>query len=105
MPATMALLDPNRTEGPHVVSNFVTSLDGVVSLGVAGQAGGGPISGFNAHDRMVMGLLRALADAVVVGAGTLRSVPEHLWTADFACPMFAELTPLCAQAWEKPVLR
>lgn len=81
---------PNRTAGPHVVSNFVTSLDGVVSLGVPGQAGGGPISGFNAHDRMVMGLLRALADAVVVGAGTLRSVPEHLWTADFACPMFAD---------------
>lgn len=81
---------PAPTAPPYVISNFVTSLDGVVSLGIPGQAGGGPISGFNTHDRMVMGLLRAFADAVVVGAGTLRSVPAHLWTADYACPMFAE---------------
>ena len=29
-----------------------------------------------------MGLLRSVADAVIVGAGTLRSVPNHLWTAE-----------------------
>jgi riboflavin biosynthesis pyrimidine reductase len=28
-----------------------------------------------------MGLLRAAADVVIVGAGTLRSVPRHVWTA------------------------
>ena len=81
---------PAPSAEPYVISNFVTSLDGVVSLGIPGHAGGGPISGFNPHDRMVMGLLRAFADAVVVGAGTLRSVPGHLWTADYACPMFAD---------------
>src|SRR5215216_7231822 len=62
-----------QTARPHVIGNFVSSLDGVVSLGIPGKAGGGEISGFNPHDRMVMGVLRAAADVVVVGAGTLRA--------------------------------
>jgi riboflavin biosynthesis pyrimidine reductase len=78
-----------RPDRSTVLGNFVTTLDGVVSLGVPGQSGGGEISGFNAHDRMVMGLLRALADAVVVGAGTLRAVPHHLWTAEYIYPPLA----------------
>jgi riboflavin biosynthesis pyrimidine reductase len=73
----------------HVVANFVETLDGVVSLGVPGKAGGGPISGSSKHDRLVMGLLRSMADAVVVGAGTLRSVPEHLWTPEYIFPDLA----------------
>src|SRR5207248_4007743 len=44
------------------------------------------ISGFIRHDQMVMGLLRAIADAVIVGAGTLRSVPHHRWTAQYIYP-------------------
>jgi len=71
---------------PHVIANFVTTLDGVVALDGDGTSGGGAISGNNAHDRAVMGLLRATADAVVVGAGTLRSVPKHRWTADYIYP-------------------
>ena len=35
-----------------------------MSLGLPDQSGGGEISGFNRHDRMVMGLLRAVASAV-----------------------------------------
>jgi riboflavin biosynthesis pyrimidine reductase len=80
---------PPHPGRPYVIANFVTSLDGVVSLSVPGQAGGGPISGFNPHDRMLMGLLRAAADAVVVGAGTLRSVPSHVWTAPYIYPALA----------------
>jgi riboflavin biosynthesis pyrimidine reductase len=38
---------------------------------------------------MVMGLLRAIADAVIVGAGTLRSVPHHRWTAEYIYPPLA----------------
>ncbi len=83
---------PGHPARPHVIGNFVASLDGVVSLGIAGQAGGGEISGFNPHDRMVMGLLRAIADAVVIGAGTLREAsPQHLWTADYIYPPFARV--------------
>ena len=62
---------PQACSRPHVISNFVTTLDGVVSLSVKKHASGGDISGFSAHDRMVMGLLRAIADVVIVGAGTL----------------------------------
>jgi riboflavin biosynthesis pyrimidine reductase len=38
---------------------------------------------------MVMGLLRAAADAVVIGAGTLRAVPQHRWTAERVYPKLA----------------
>ena len=94
LPPTLAALYgrlqlPAHTGRPYVISNFVTTLDGVVSLNVPGKSGGGPISGFNQHDRMVMGLLRAVADAVVVGAGTLRAVPRHLWTAEYVYPALA----------------
>jgi riboflavin biosynthesis pyrimidine reductase len=40
---------------------------------------------------MVMGLLRAIADAVIVGAGTLRSVPQHRWTAQYIYPPLADV--------------
>ncbi len=70
----------------RVLSNFVTTLDGVVSLQVKGHDGGGDISGFNADDRMVMGLLRAVADAVVLGGGSLDADPNRLWTAESICP-------------------
>jgi riboflavin biosynthesis pyrimidine reductase len=39
---------------------------------------------------MVMGLLRSVADAVIVGAGTLRSVPNHLWTAEHIYPTLSD---------------
>ncbi len=81
-------LHPGRA---HVISNFVTTLDGVVALNEQDHTGGGDISGFNRHDKMVMGLLRAVADAVVVGAGTLRSVPRHHWTAKYIFPPLADV--------------
>ena len=81
---------PPRKGGPYVIGNFVTTLDGVASLSDPGRPGGGPISGSNPHDRMVMGLLRSVADAVIVGAGTLRSVPGHLWTAEHIFPALSD---------------
>jgi len=77
---------PPHPGRPYVLGNFVTTLDGVVALNVYDQSGGGAISGFNQHDHMVMGLLRAVADAVIVGAGTLRSAPRHRWTAQSIYP-------------------
>jgi riboflavin biosynthesis pyrimidine reductase len=57
-----------RTEpGTRIVRmNLVASLDGAVEVG--GSSGGLATGG----DRLVLGALRALADAVLVGAGTLR---------------------------------
>jgi riboflavin biosynthesis pyrimidine reductase len=77
---------PAHEGRPHVIGNFVATLDGVVSLSSPGISGGGPISGSNPHDQLVMGVLRAISDAVIVGAGTLRSVPNHLWTAEYIYP-------------------
>lgn len=78
---------PPRPGRPWVIGNFVSTLDGVVALNTPGtRTGGGEISGFNEHDRMVMGVLRAIADAVVIGAGTLRSVPDHRWIAPYIYP-------------------
>lgn len=82
---------PVPPDRPFVFANFVTSLDGVVSLEAPGRAGGGDISGNNAHDHMVMGILRAVADAIIVGAGTLRKSPRHVWTAEHIYPPFASL--------------
>jgi riboflavin biosynthesis pyrimidine reductase len=74
-------------------ANFVSSLDGVVALQTEGDSG--PIiSQHSAADRFVMGILRACADAVIVGAGTFRNALGHLWHADTIYPpgaqMFAE---------------
>jgi riboflavin biosynthesis pyrimidine reductase len=80
---------PSSDSRPYVISNYVQSLDGVVTLD-SGKSAGGPISGHNKHDRVVMGILRSIADAVIVGAGTLRSVPRHLWTADHIYPELAD---------------
>jgi riboflavin biosynthesis pyrimidine reductase len=74
---------------PHVYSNFVTTLDGVVSLNAKGHASGADISGFSAQDRMVMGLLRAIADVVIIGSGTLSADRKHVWTAGAIFPELA----------------
>jgi riboflavin biosynthesis pyrimidine reductase len=75
---------------PYVFSNFVTTLDGVVSLNTKGHDSGADISGFNVQDRMVMGLLRAIADVVVIGSGTLRADRRHVWTAQAIFPGLAD---------------
>ncbi|HET9671714.1 MAG TPA: dihydrofolate reductase family protein [Actinomycetota bacterium] len=71
-----------------VYANFVSSIDGVAAIGGV-EMSSAAISGGASADRFVMALLRALADAVVVGAGTLR---EHggPWTAEKAYPPGAE---------------
>lgn len=68
----------------------MTTLDGVVSLNEKGHASGGDISGFNAQDRMVMGLLRAIADVVIIGTGTLGADSRRLWTAAAIFPGLAK---------------
>ncbi|MBW3589189.1 MAG: dihydrofolate reductase family protein [Actinobacteria bacterium] len=76
-------------DGPLTYANFVTSLDGVAALPKIKDS---PVvlSGKSEADRFVMGLLRALADAVVIGAGTMRNAEGHLWTADYVYPALAE---------------
>src|SRR5436305_6886681 len=72
-----------------VYSNFVTSIDGVAALG-DGKSAGSVISAKATSDRFLMGLLRACADAVLIGGGTLAATPGHHWTAEHVAPHFAE---------------
>ncbi|HEX2222211.1 MAG TPA: dihydrofolate reductase family protein [Candidatus Limnocylindria bacterium] len=75
-----------RPDRPTLVTNFVSTLDGVVSYATPEAAGGGEISGFYEPDRFVMGLLRSLADVVLIGAGTLRAGSQEAWTPRFIHP-------------------
>ena len=94
MPAELAeryggsLAIPLQQDRPAIIANFVSTLDGVVAFDPDGSSGGGEVSGFHEPDRFVMGLLRALADVVIVGAGTVRAAPGHRWTADHVNPRF-----------------
>ncbi|MEU8398335.1 dihydrofolate reductase family protein [Nonomuraea sp. NPDC048892] len=74
---------------PCVYANFVASLDGVVALGPQYPSSGSAISGGEPADRFVMGLLRAFADVVLIGAGTLRASPGHRWTPEHIYPAAA----------------
>ncbi|TMF39139.1 MAG: hypothetical protein E6I27_02345 [Chloroflexi bacterium] len=83
-------------------SNFVTSLDGVATLASEPSAGS-VISGRNQADRFLMGLLRACADAVLLGAGTLRATPGHHWTPEHIFPeMAAGFSELRMKLGRKP---
>jgi riboflavin biosynthesis pyrimidine reductase len=96
LPAELRRLYPGTIGFPDewVYANFVSTLDGVVALpGVAGS--NRLIADASEPDRLVMGLLRACADVVLIGAGTLRGSPRAVWTAEAAYPdaagVFAEL--------------
>ena len=70
---------------PLVYANFVASLDGVVAIDDLEHVGR-LISGGSDGDKFTMGLLRACADTVLIGAGTLRASPDSVWTAAAAFP-------------------
>jgi riboflavin biosynthesis pyrimidine reductase len=79
---------------PRLYANFVASLDGVVAI--PGEIQSNRMIGAQSEaDRFVMGLLRACADAVLVGAGTMLASPRTLWTAEYAyrpaAPLYREL--------------
>jgi len=72
---------------PYVIGNFVSTLDGVVSFQIKGRSDGSTISGSDPADRFIMGLLRASADAVMVGARTVHDAgPNGLWIPEYTYP-------------------
>jgi len=88
--------------GPETLySNFVTSIDGVATLGEGNNAGS-LISGKYPADRFLMALLRACADGVLIGAGTLRSTPGHVWTAGHVYPQAADSFAALRRSLGKP---
>jgi riboflavin biosynthesis pyrimidine reductase len=78
------------TPKPYVFANFVTSIDGVASLGLSDGTDSSTIGARSAADRFLMAMLRAASDAVLVGAGTLRTTPGHRWTPAALIPQLAD---------------
>lgn len=96
MPAQLRTLygGPFRLDEPCLVANFVQTIDGVVSIPELPRSNA-LIAGESEADRFVMGLLRASADVVLVGSGTMRASPKGTWLPERVYPpaadAFAEL--------------
>ncbi len=74
---------------PGLIANFVSSIDGVVALpGI--EESGHLISGKDEADRFIMGLLRALVDVVMIGAGTFRMARGACWFPESIYPEAGE---------------
>lgn len=80
------LIFSDSQKRPLVFCNFVQTLDGIVSLKIPGKSGGAEISGTNQEDAFIMAVLRACADAVMIGEDTFRNAPGHVWTAGCVYP-------------------
>jgi riboflavin biosynthesis pyrimidine reductase len=80
--------------GQRVYVNFVETIDGVVALPDV-ERSNALIADESVADKFVMGLLRAFADVVVVGSGTMVASPKGTWRPDKVYPpaadAFAEL--------------
>jgi riboflavin biosynthesis pyrimidine reductase len=91
LPDELAELYPGSLgfSGPAFFVNFVETIDGVVALPSLPQSNKLVADGSDA-DRFVMGLLRACADVVLVGAGTMQASRSATWSADRAFPAAAD---------------
>jgi riboflavin biosynthesis pyrimidine reductase len=72
-----------------VVANFVSTLDGVVAIPELPNSNELINGGSNA-DRLLMGVLRAFADVVLIGAGVLKASPHGTWRPEKIYPPAAE---------------
>jgi riboflavin biosynthesis pyrimidine reductase len=82
--------DGQPGERPYVLVNFIETLDGVISYTQPGEPYQGTVGGKSDIDHMVMGILRARADAVIFGSGSLREDKGHIHTPAFVSPPQAE---------------
>ena len=74
---------------PRLFANFVSTIDGVVAIPSIPNSNA-LVAGDSESDRFVMGLLRAFADVVLIGAGTLAASPIGTWRPDRVYPAAAE---------------
>lgn len=75
-------------------ANFVETLDGIVALPSVEKSNALVADG-NEGDKFLMGLLRAVADCVLIGSGTMLASPKGMWRPAGVYPKgeeaFAEL--------------
>jgi riboflavin biosynthesis pyrimidine reductase len=79
---------PLGFDRPSMVANFVQTLDGVVAIPGL-PSSNTLIAAGSAADRFLMGFLRACADLVLIGTGTLLASPTGTWRPDHAYPSAA----------------
>jgi riboflavin biosynthesis pyrimidine reductase len=79
---------------PCVYANFVETIDGVVAIPEL-ERSNALVAGESEDDKFLMGLLRAFADVVLIGSGTLLASPKGRWRPAGVYPAgkqaFAEL--------------
>ena len=76
-------------EEPCLYANFVSTIDGVVAIPSIPRSNA-LVAADSEGDRFVMGLLRAMADIVLVGAGTLGASPKGTWQPGRVYPPAAD---------------
>ncbi len=72
-------------EAPCVYANFVETIDGVVAVPSL-ERSNALVADESADDKFLMGTLRAFADVVLVGAGTLLASPNGRWRPEGVYP-------------------
>lgn len=88
-------------EEPRVFANFVATLDGVVAIPELPNSNE-VISGGSKADHFLMGVLRAFADVVLIGAGVLRAAPQGTWRPEKVYPPAAEEFAELRRRLERP---
>lgn len=92
--------------GPRLYANFVETLDGVVAIPEL-EKSNALVADDSDADRFVMGLLRATADAVLIGSGTLLSSPKGTWRPEKVFPRAADAFAALREQWgmnDRPVV-
>jgi riboflavin biosynthesis pyrimidine reductase len=96
---------PLGIEAPRLFANFVATTDGVVAIPSIPNSNA-LVAGDSDADRFVIGLLRAFADVVLIGAGVLAASPTSTWRPDRVYPAaadaFAELRRRLGKPTEQP---
>lgn len=82
---------------PCVYANFVETLDGIVAI-PAVERSNALVADESEDDKLLMGVLRAFADVVLIGTGTLLASPKGGWRPEGVYPQAREaFTALRAQ--------
>jgi riboflavin biosynthesis pyrimidine reductase len=93
-------------DGTRLYANFVETIDGVVAIPEL-EKSNALVADESDEDRFVMGLLRACADAVLVGAGTLLASPKGTWRPERVYPRAADGFAALREEWgmsERPAV-
>ena len=96
LPADLASSTGAGLQVAILFSNFVSSVDGVVTRR---QASAGSVISGKDPPTAFSWVSFACADAVVLGAGTLRATPGHLWTPAHVYPRWLLSSSPCAARW------